>query len=198
LAETGDLVRQVGHRSVEIVADLTVPEDCTRAIAAAAEALGPPDILINNVGAARFKPVHAYTAEELDFHYAVSFRSMALCSREALSRMIPRKRGTIVNIASSSGKKPYKHQGPYCAMKAAVIAMSKVMALELREHGIRVHVVCPGAVDTAMADQVHPERDRAGWMQPQDIAQVVLDLLALPEHLTVDEVVMRRYLAEPM
>jgi NADP-dependent 3-hydroxy acid dehydrogenase YdfG len=106
--------------------------------------------------------------------------------------------GTIVNSASSSGKKPYVNQGPYCAMKAAVIALSKVMALELRERGIRVHVVCPGAVDTAMADAVHPERDRTGWMQPEDVAQVVLDLLAVPQHLTVDEVVMRRYLAEPM
>ncbi|NUQ70688.1 MAG: hypothetical protein HUU17_07685, partial [Chthonomonadales bacterium] len=45
---------------------------------------------------------------------------------------------------------------------------------------------------------VHPERDRTGWIQPDDVAQVVLDLLALPDRLTVDEVVMRRYLAEPM
>jgi hypothetical protein len=49
-----------------------------------------------------------------------------------------------------------------------------------------------------MADAVHPERDRTGWMQPEDVAQVVLDLLAVPQHLTGDEVVMRRYLAEPM
>jgi NADP-dependent 3-hydroxy acid dehydrogenase YdfG len=49
-----------------------------------------------------------------------------------------------------------------------------------------------------MAEVVHPERDRTGWLQPEDIARTVLDLLALPVHLTVDEVVMRRYLAEPM
>jgi len=164
----------------------------------AADVLGVPEILVNNVGAAVFRPVWEYTAEELDWHYRVNYRAMHLCSRAALTHMIPRGSGTIINIASSSGKKPYAHQGPYCAMKAAVIALSKVMALELREHGIRVHVLCPGAVDTAMADAVHPERDRTGWMQPEDVAQVALDLLALPPHLTVDEVVMRRYLAEPM
>jgi len=197
LAETGELVRQAGRHTIQIVADLTRPDDCARAVAEAVAALGPPDILVNNAGAARFGPVQGYTADDLDFHYAVNFRSMALCSREALAHMLRRRSGTIVNIASSSGKKPYRHQGPYCAMKAAVIAMSKVMALELREHGIRVHVVCPGAVDTKMADAVHPERDRTGWMQPEDVARAVLDLLALPEHLTVDEVVMRRLLADP-
>lgn len=198
LEQTASEITALGRRAVVVPTDVTDPAECVRLIDTAVSALGPPDILVNNAGAARFKPVWDYADDELDFHYAVNFRSMALCSREALAHMLPRRRGTIVNIASSSGKKPYRHQGPYCAMKAAVISLSKVMALELREHGIRVHVICPGAVDTAMADAVHPERDRTGWMQPRDIAQVVLDLLALPDHLTVDEVVMRRYLAEPM
>jgi len=198
LEETAQLVRSNGRNSAVIVADLTSAAECRRAVEEAVAALGPPDILVNNAGSARFKPFQEYTDEELDFHYAVNFRSMAVCSREVLRHMIPRRRGAIVNIASSSGKKPYRHQGPYCAMKAAVIALSKVMALELRDYHIRVHVVAPGAVDTAMADVVHPERDRSGWMKPDDVAQIVLHLLALPDHLTVDEVVMRRYLADPL
>lgn len=198
LEQTAAEVLELGRRAVVVPTDVTVPAQCVRLVETAVADLGPPDILVNNAGAAHFKPVHEYADEELDFHYAVNFRSMYVCTREALRHMMPRKTGTIVNIASSSGKKPYSRQGPYCAMKAAVISLSKVMALELREHGIRVHVICPGAVDTAMADAVHPERERTGWMQPRDIAQVVLDLLALPDHLTVDEVVMRRYLAEPM
>lgn len=198
LEEVAREIGQEGRRAVAVVADLTLVPECERAVAEAVAALGPPDVLVNNAGAARFGPVESYTAEDLDWHYAVNFRSTYIVSREALRHMIPRRAGTIVNIASSSGKKPYRHQGPYCAMKAAVIALSKVMALELREYGIRVHAVCPGAVDTRMADVVHPERDRTGWMQAEDVAQVVLDLLALPSHLTVDEVVMRRFMAEPM
>lgn len=198
LQETARLIQEQGRTAQTIVADLTAAAECERAIAEAVEGLGPPYILVNNAGAARFKPVESYSTDDVDWHYAVNFRSMYICSREALKHMIPRRTGTIVNIASSSGKKPYKHQGPYCAMKAAVISLSKVMALELREYGIRVHVICPGAVDTRMADVVHPERDRTGWMQPEDVAQVVLQLLALPHHLTVDEVVMRRYLADPL
>lgn len=198
LDETARIIRERARSAVAVGADLTQPTECERAITDAVRSLGPPDILVNNAGAARFGPVERYSTEDVDWHYAVNFRSTYLCSREALTHMIPRRAGTIVNIASSSGKKPYLHQGPYCAMKAAVISLSKVMALELREYGIRVHVICPGAVDTKMADVVHPDRDRTGWMQPEDVAQVVLDLLALPPHLTVDEVVMRRYLAEPM
>lgn len=198
LAEARRTIEEVGRRCCVISADLTDASACSRAVATAVADLGAPDILVNNVGAATFKPVWAYTADELDWHYNVNYRSMHVCTVEALAHMMPRRRGVIVNIASSSGKKPYRHQGPYCAMKAAVIALTRVLALELRDYGIRVHVVCPGAVDTAMADAVHPERDRTGWIQPDDVAQVVLDLLALPDRLTVDEVVMRRYLAEPM
>lgn len=198
LNQTRAQIEQTGRRCCTIAADLTEAEACTAAVASTVSAIGSPDILVNNVGAAAFKPVWEYSAEELDWHYRVNYRAMHLCSNAVLPHMIPRRSGTIINIASSSGKKPYKHQGPYCAMKAAVISLSKVMALELREYGIRVHVICPGAVDTKMADAVHPERDRTGWMQPQDVAEIVLDLLALPERLTVDEVVMRRYLADPM
>ncbi len=198
LVQTRLEIKQADRRCCLIPADLTQTEACAHAVAPAVSELGTPDILVNNVGAASFKPVWQYSAEELDWHYRVNYRAMHLCSAAVLQHMMPRRSGTIINIASSSGKKPYKHQGPYCAMKAAVISLSKVMALELRDHGIRVHVVCPGAVDTKMADMVHPERDRTGWMQPEDVAQVVLDLLALPDRLTVDEVVMRRYLAEPM
>lgn len=188
----------LGRRCAPMGMDVTRPRECSQFIEHAVATLGPPDILVNNAGSARFKAVHEYGDDELDLHYQVNYRSTHVCSREVLKHMIPRRKGTIINIASSSGKKPYVHQGPYCAMKAAVIALSKVMALELRDHGIRVHVICPGAVDTAMADLVHPERDRTGWMKPEDVAQVVLDLLALPAHLTVDEVVMRRFLADPL
>ena len=198
LEETARAISELGRRAVPVATDVTVSAECARLVQTAVATLGPPDILVNNAGSARFKPIWDYDDDELDFHYTVNFRSTYVCTREALQHMIPRKSGVIINIASSSGKKPYRHQGPYCAMKAAVISLSKVMALELREHGIRVHVICPGAVDTRMADTVHPERDRTGWMQPEDVAQVVLDLLSLPAHLTVDEVVMRRYLAEPM
>jgi len=191
-------IQTLGRRCCVVPTDVTVPAQCTHLIQTAAAELGAPDVLINNAGSARFKPIWDYTDEEIDFHYAVNYRSMHVCTREALRYMLPRKSGTIINIASSSGKKPYLRQGPYCAMKAAAISLSKVLAMETRDYGIRVHVICPGAVDTAMAEVVHPERDRTGWLQPEDIARTVLDLLALPAHLTVDEVIMRRYLAEPM
>lgn len=198
LEETADQVRALERRCCVIPADVTRPEDCRRIVETAVRELGGLEILVNNAGAATFKPVWEYTDEDLDFHYAVNFRSMYVCSREALAHMLRRRRGSIINIASSSGKKPYARQGPYCAMKAAVISLSKVMALELRDYGIRVHAVCPGAVDTRMADVVHPERDREGWIQAEDVAEAVLSLIALPPHLSVDEIVIRRYLADPM
>jgi NADP-dependent 3-hydroxy acid dehydrogenase YdfG len=72
------------------------------------------------------------------------------------------------------------------------------MALELKPYNIRVHVVCPGAVDTRLADEVHPTRDRTGWIQPEDVAQAILYLLSAPPHITLDELIIRRFEAEPI
>jgi len=72
------------------------------------------------------------------------------------------------------------------------------MAMELRPHNIRVHVLCPGGVDTRLAAEIHPTRDKTGWIRPEDIAAAILYLLSTPENITLDELVIRRFEAEPI
>lgn len=198
IEEVADAARASGVTAIVRRADVTDPSQCRAFVTETIESLGRLDILVNNAGGATFRHIWEYTDSDFDAHYALDLRSVFACSSAALPHMMERGSGVIVNVASSSGKKPYARQGPYCAMKAAVISLSKVMALELRQHGIRVHAVCPGAVDTAMADLVHPERDREGWLQPDDVAAVVLDLLRMSPNATIDEVAVRRLLADPL
>ena len=198
LNETAALVRETGRRCVVVPTDVTDEAACEALIARTVEELGRIDILVNNAGGAVFRPFWELSAEELDFHHAVNVRSTFVCSRAAARHMMAQKSGTIVNLASSSGLKPYPTQAAYCAAKAAVIALSKVMALELRPHGVKVHVICPGGVDTQMAAEIHPHRDKTGWIQPEDIAQTVLYLLSMPDNVTVDEIAIRRFDAEPL
>lgn len=198
LAETAAAVRALGRRALVVPTDVADEAACERLIERAVAELNRLDILINNAGAARFAPFWELTTEEFDLNLNVNLRGTFFCARAAARVMIPRRSGTIVNISSSSGKKPYLTQGAYCAAKAGVIALSKVMAMELRPHNIRVHVICPGGVDTQLAAEIHPTRDKTGWIRPEDIAQSILYLLSTPLNIAVDEIVIRRFEAEPM
>lgn len=198
LEEAAEEIEQAGGECLAVPTDVTDERACERLIQRSVDTYGSLDVLVNNAGAAVFKPVWELSTEEFNLNLDVNLRGTFFCSRAAIRAMLPRGRGSIVNISSSSGKKPYEGQGAYCAAKAGVVLLSKVMAMELRPHGIRVHVICPGGVDTRLAAQIHPARSKEGWIQPRDIAQAVLYLLSLPPNVSVDELVIRRFLAEPM
>lgn len=198
LEETAARVRAQGASCLVAPMDVAQEADCERLIARTLAEYGQVDILVNNAGAARFAPVWELSTEDFDLNLDVNLRGAFFCARAAIRAMLPRRRGTILNISSSSGKKPYLTQGAYCAAKAGLIALSKVMAMELRPHNIRVHVLCPGGVDTQLAAEIHPTRDKTGWIQPEDVAQAILYLLSTPPHITLDELVVRRFEAEPM
>ncbi len=191
-------VRALGRRSVAVCCDLAREDECLRAVEEASRELGGVAILVNNAGTARFAPMWETTGADFGLHMNLNLAAAFHCSRAVLPSMMAARSGWIVNVASSSGKKPYPKQGLYCASKAALIMLSKCMALELRDHGIRVHAVCPGAVDTRMSDQVHPERHRQGWIQPEDVASTILHLLAMPPHIATDEISVRRFMADPL
>lgn len=198
LEETAILVQAQGVECLVVPTDVAQEEQCEHLIASTLARFGQVDILINNAGTARFKPLWELTTEEFDLSLNVNLRGTFFCSRAALRTMIPRRSGAIINIASSAGKKPYVNQGAYCASKAGVILLSKVMAMELRPYHIRVSVICPGGVDTQFAAEVHPTRDKTGWIQPEDVAQAILYLLSTPSNIALDELVIRRFEAEPM
>lgn len=198
LEETAERVREAGASCLIVPTDVSREADCENLIAKTIETFGQAEILINNAGAAHFAPVWELTTEQFDLTLNVNLRGMFFCSRAALRVMMPRRRGSIINISSSSGKKPYATQGAYCASKAGMIALSKVMAMELRPYQIRVHVICPGGVDTRLASEIHPHRDKTGWIQSEDIAQAVLYLLSTPPNITLDELTIRRFEAEPL
>jgi 3-oxoacyl-[acyl-carrier protein] reductase len=198
LEETAELIRSHGRAALVVPTDVADEAACERLIQQAISEFHRLDILVNNAGAARFAPFWELTTEDFDLNLNVNLRGTFFCARAATRVMIPRRYGVIINISSSSGKKPYLTQGAYCAAKAGIIALSKVMAMELRPYNIRVHVICPGGVDTQLAAEIHPTRDKTGWIQPADIAQAILYLLSTPPNITVDEIVIRRFEAEPM
>ncbi len=154
--------------------DITNESDVERLFADTEALLGPCDLLINNAGAIEPALLHEMSIDAWERTFAVNVRGAFLTCRRALPAMIARRKGTIINVASISGViGPGKFPGftAYCASKAALISLTESLAVEVKEHGIRVNCVSPGSVDTKMWADVSGGAPAA--MTPREIAEAI-------------------------
>jgi 3-oxoacyl-[acyl-carrier protein] reductase len=136
-----------------IAGDVSRPDFVETLFAETESLYGPCDLLVNNAGMIDPAPLTEVTPDRWERMFAVNVHSIYLACRRALPSMIQRRGGTIVNVASISGVVgPEKFPGwvSYCASKGAVISLTEALAVEVKEHGVRVNSVSPGSVDTKM------------------------------------------------
>jgi len=136
--------------------------------------LGDCDVLVNNAGMIDPKLLIDTSPEEWDRMFAVNVRGAYLASRRALRPMIARRGGAIVNVASISGvigPEKFPRFVSYNASKAAVIAMTEALAVEVKGYGIRVNCISPGSVDTKMWDEA--SGGAPANMTAEEIAEVI-------------------------
>lgn len=145
------------------------------------------DVWVNNAGVGVFKPVVDTSVQEFDWVMNTNVRGLFLCSREAYRHMKARGGGRIINIASIAGYTPIPENGVYGASKYAVRGFSQILNEEGKEFGVRVSVVSPGAVWTEIWDG-REGFSPADMLQPQDVAESVLDIASRPLHVRIDEV----------
>jgi NAD(P)-dependent dehydrogenase (short-subunit alcohol dehydrogenase family) len=161
-------------RMLAMDGDVSDPEAIERLFTATESHFGDCEILINSAGIADPKQLVDVTPEEWDRMFAVNVRGTYLAARRALPSMIAKRRGSIVNVASISGVLgPEKFPGwvSYCASKGAVISLTEALAVEVKEHGVRVNSVSPGSVDTPMWAEVSGGAPAA--MTPEEVAEVI-------------------------
>ena len=146
---------------------------------------GSLDILVNNAGiVGSDTPVRDLDEADWDRVLDVNLKGTFLCSREAVRRMIPRQSGSIVSMASISGKEGNANMAPYSVSKAGVICFTKSLAKEVLADGIRVNCVAPALIDTPILREMEPERvdfltskiplGRLG--RPEEVAATILFL----------------------
>tara|TARA_R110001592_G_scaffold313900_2_gene589462 strand:- start:209 stop:928 length:720 start_codon:yes stop_codon:yes gene_type:complete len=196
--ETVERVRQLGVVGVAVICDVSDADSVGRAIAEAEASLGAIDILVNNAGVACFKPFMELTLADWEQTMAVNLTGTFLCTQAVLPGMIARRKGKIINISSVSGLKPIAEQSAYCAAKHGVNGLTKTLALELQPHGIGVHAICPGGVVTRLAEDAMPDRDKSGWMLPEDVAHTALFLASQDSRATTDIIHIRRFDSAPL
>ena len=193
---------ECGPRAVALYLDVTDPRSVQHAVDATVAEFGRIDILVNNAGILRPHLILDLPLEDWDLIFGVNVRGTFLCSQAVARQMIAQgSGGCIINVSSASGKKADREEAAYCASKSAVIGFTRVLALELGQHGIRANAILPGATDTEMLrdllDQVPGVREELldktplGRMAtPRDQANAAVFLASdLASHVTGEQLV---------
>ena len=189
LASAKSELEREGTKVLAIAADLSIPGEIMSFVARVEQSLGPVDILINNAGVGYFAPVQDATEENWDAVLDTNLKAVFLLSKAVAKGMIQRKTGHIVNIASLAGKNAFAGGAIYCASKWGLLGLTECMAEDLRGHGIRVSVVCPGSVATDFSP--HTGKDPGKMLQPQDIAHAVEMIVTQEPQSFISEVLLR-------
>lgn len=185
-----------------IVADISSEEDMEAMVRQAVDRFGKIDVLVHSAGILRGKnsgPKLMYQIDIDEWNQVIdtNLKGTFLCNRAVVSVMIKQRSGHVINVASTSGLRGRAFDSVYCASKFGVVGMSEALAEEGRQYGIRVNVVMPDAVKTAMWDQNGPVKAPKVALPPERIADVIAHIAMLPEdtllgHMVIFPFVTRR------
>jgi NAD(P)-dependent dehydrogenase (short-subunit alcohol dehydrogenase family) len=157
-AALADELRATGHHALALTIDVASAADRQRMIDATLAEFGRLDALVNNAGIQRVDLPLDVTEEHWDAVMSVNAKSVYFCCVAALRHMVAQHGGRVVNIASIAGKTASTINHPiYNVSKAAVIAMTKTLAMAYAADGVRVNAVCPGVIETPMQEVVDAE-----------------------------------------
>jgi len=190
--ELRSLAREIeerGGRAEAHVCDVSRPDDVER-LMAAAEAAGGPNALVANAAIQYERTIEDTPPEDWDRVLGINLKGVYLCARAAVPRMRRLGGGSIVNMASVNGFWVEPQLGAYCTAKGGVINLTRAIALDFGKDGIRCNCICPGYIDTGMAqryfqvqDDPQAAREEAGRLhalgrigRPEEVAAVALFL----------------------
>jgi NAD(P)-dependent dehydrogenase (short-subunit alcohol dehydrogenase family) len=172
-----------------VAANVADPDECARAVAEHRDRFGRLDVLVNSAGVGIGGLVEDLDLKKLDMQLDINLRGLFLVTQAAIP-MLKESRGWIVNLASIAGTLPTPGLATYGATKAAVIALTRSLNAELDAAGVRSIAICPGFVDTPMAQWSGLEQEE--MIRPEDCAEVVRMCLRLSPTARVPQVVIER------
>ncbi len=197
LEEAAEQVSKAGGQAEIVVTELTNEDSIKNLVKVTEEKFGRLDILVNNAGVTHSAPLAETTTEGWERCMRVNARAPFILCREALGLLSKAEPGFIINIASVVGIKGYPLQSAYTSSKHALRGMTISLAEELRGSNVRVHLLCPGGVDTDMVGNVRPDIKKENLIGPGEIAELVLYLVMHKGNAVIDELRIRRAASGP-
>ncbi len=189
LAERGTEVHAVS-------ADLSEEREIARAVAAHRERFGRLDLLVNNAGIGIHGPIDGYATKYIDLQLALDLRAPMLFYREAIDLLraagARHRNALVVNVSSTAGKHGVPGIAVYSAVKHGIVGFTEAMNRELSGAGIKSCALCPGFVDTELADYSQNPVPAAEMIRPLDVAESVRALLRLSPTCVLPEIVLTR------
>ncbi|MEE1672317.1 SDR family oxidoreductase [Agarivorans aestuarii] len=180
------LLKEFGIRVDCYAADIRIKQQVQALKDYVISQFGRVDILVNNSGLGVGDTIEDCSEEDWDLVVDTCTKGTFLMSQAVLPSMKTQQGGFILNIASQAAKNGYANAGPYCAAKFAVLGLAAALQEEVREHGIRVHSLCPGLVQVPAPEC---ESDiKPGWLQVSDLAEAALFVLKQPARVHLENI----------
>ena len=189
-----------GGEALTLPADLLDEHEAQRVVRAAEAHYGRLDILVNNAGVMYLEPIETADLGRWRRMLELNVLSLIASSQAALPGMRARRGGHIVNIASTAGRQANPNAGGYSASKWGVVGFSESLRREVCKDNIRVSVIEPGVVETELREHIaHAPTQQAinTWadgmrqLQSADVANAILFCVSQPDHVNINEILMR-------
>jgi NADP-dependent 3-hydroxy acid dehydrogenase YdfG len=194
LTELVQAIQTAGGQAAIVIGDAREEETARRTVQMAQEKFGTVNILVNNVGVGNYKPLIETSAEDYDEMMDSNMRTTFLFSRHVAPLMIEQRSGILLMISSMAGIYGFPGEAVYCATKFAQVGFAQALDKELRPHGIKVGVICPGGVKTEFAlgkGRTEASVAQSGMLDPEDVAGAVLLACTQSAHSRIIEIQMR-------
>jgi NADP-dependent 3-hydroxy acid dehydrogenase YdfG len=186
--KTADELKNKGYQVLAVKANVTIESEVAEIFKQTFDQYGQVDILVNNAGVGQFKLAEEHSLADFKHMFEVNVQGVFLCSTAVVPHMKERKGGTIITISSDVGRRTIANGSVYTATKYAVQGFSGSLAQEMREFGVRVGTINPGAIDTFFADSEQGLDFKEDWLKVEDVAEAVAYMASAPKHMVVDEI----------
>jgi NAD(P)-dependent dehydrogenase (short-subunit alcohol dehydrogenase family) len=175
-----DEIKRSGGKAIAVEGDVSNPKTAKKLVSAAVKEFGSLNIFVNNAGVISYANFLDLKEEQWDSLMSVDLKGVFMCSQAAARQMIKQgDGGKIINISSIAGFIGFHNLAHYCAAKAGVIELTKQMALELAPYKINVNSIGPGAIKTAMTNQIESDPKQL----KETIARIPLGRMGKPEEI---------------
>jgi 3-oxoacyl-[acyl-carrier protein] reductase len=185
-------IEKTGGRCLAIEADLSNENAPVDIIKETVSHFGQIDVLVNNAGMSHSGAFTETDLEAWNKVHAVNARAPFFLCKTAIPVLKESSNPVIINIGSVVGFKGYANQAAYASSKHALTGFTKVLAKEVQEDGIKVHLISPGGVNTEMVREMRPDIDTEQLIQPEEIAEIVEFLVTRKGRGTIDHLYIRR------